>query len=525
VITRRATEPFFGISGSPGPDASRHADDLAVFEDVSQPWRRLSAPLVVGACMALLGVLYFSTLGSLVAAWSRDPFGHGFIVVPGVIYLVWRRRARLMTLQPVATAGALPVLAIVSLAWLLGKAGDIHGLQHLAVLAMPVVVTWAVVGSAVVQALAFPFGLLLFALPIDDALAGSLQTMTASVVATMLRYSGVSAVLDRHFIATTATTWDVTEACGGIHYVIAGLAVGYIYAGLVYHSWRHRAAFAAASLLIPFVGNCLRVYATILLDEAGATAVVDGTAHYAFGLLVFAGMITVLVITCGRWHEDENSAGGSPAPHRRHRAWATRRTAAIVGLTVLLVASAPLSARVLTSPTAAQTEEYRARWRVESPWTEIAGAQVSQAVTGRSGVRAFRSGERIVELDLAGFPEGGGDAGEIGFTAADQPSRPAWTDADSRRRAVVLPGRSLMLNESQLRSPQSALRRWTWFVIDGDTTASPRLAKLRFAVARLFRRTRPVLQIAVSIEEQPGTDASPVLADFVAHLEATIAVH
>src|SRR5262249_28917667 len=247
----------------PRPAGPLASHEVAIIERVTGQWGR--ACVVLGSCLALLLILHRTTIAALLVEWSRDPFGHGYVVVPGVAVLAWQRRTQIARLTPAPAPAALPLLAALSLLWLVGKAGDINAIQQVAILAMGVGVTWAVVGSAAVQALAFPLGLLCFAAPVDDVLAPALQTMTASAVAMMLHYSGVPATLEQHVLSTASTRWYVSEACGGIHYVIAGLAVGYVYAGVVYRRWRYRTLFMVAAALIPIAGNVLRVFTTVVL--------------------------------------------------------------------------------------------------------------------------------------------------------------------------------------------------------------------------------------------------------------------
>ena len=44
--------------------------------------------------LTLVG-LYWPTLVATVGAWSRNPLGQGYIVVPGALWLAWRRRKEL----------------------------------------------------------------------------------------------------------------------------------------------------------------------------------------------------------------------------------------------------------------------------------------------------------------------------------------------------------------------------------------------------------------------------------------------
>ena len=145
------------------------------------------------------------------------------------------------------------------------------------------------------------------------------------------------------------TIWRVSGACGGINYLIACVAVAYVYAGVSYRRWGHRLMFVSAAAGISLGGNCIRVYSTILLDYAGATRVAAGMGHELYGVLVFAVMVSVLLTTCGRWHE-ERPVESSSSPRSQivilsgsSKGHSVR--CAIVAM--LLVACGPVVARVL----------------------------------------------------------------------------------------------------------------------------------------------------------------------------------
>ena len=178
-------------------------------------WR--NALVALAACLTMLIWAYRSTVVSMLYTWSEDPFGHGYFVVPAVLCLAFMRRSALDSITPRAAASALPAVV----AWLLATLAGHEAIQQAAVVAIAVSLTWAVLGTAALRTLAFPLGLLLFALPVGHVVAPELQDFTGRVAAAMLRYSRVSVALADDVISTAGTRWHVSEACGGIHYLIA----------------------------------------------------------------------------------------------------------------------------------------------------------------------------------------------------------------------------------------------------------------------------------------------------------------
>src|SRR5262245_40276607 len=73
---------------------------------------------VLGSSLVLLVLLYGTTSASFLHHWSRDPLGHGYLVLPGALYLAWARRERLQHVHSRPAFWWLPLLALLSLLWL-----------------------------------------------------------------------------------------------------------------------------------------------------------------------------------------------------------------------------------------------------------------------------------------------------------------------------------------------------------------------------------------------------------------------
>jgi exosortase A len=488
--------------------------ELAVAERPATAWR--TAGVFLGCCLPVVVLVYWSTVASIVRDWSADPFAHGYFVLPAVVCLAWTRRNQLRTVTPVAAFAALPIVAALSLLWLLAAVADVHIVQQFAVVALCVGVTWAIAGTAAIRALVFPIGLLLFALPVGDWIAAPLQNVTALAAAKMLRYS-IAVTLDRQFISTATTRWHVSEACGGIHYFIACLAVGYVYAGTVYRRWSNRAAFLVAAAAIPVAGNAIRVYTTILLAESGATAVVAGMGHYLYGLLVFTIMMVVLFVTCGRWREDADVQPDSRASRLGATARPVSRTAWCAALAMAIVMTGPSYANAFMARGVAAGFIAPA---VSGPWMpgddDPIPISLDAAAAGSDIVQTYRSAGEVVTINVTSCDASVGAATLISKTPSEEEQ--AWSTDDVRRRTVEISGEPLIVNEASLRTPSTSARLWTWYDVEGTRTENRHMAKLLRAKARLAGNLRSCSLFSVATWERPGSDAAGVLADFVAHL-------
>jgi exosortase A len=488
------------------------------------PSRHSSWPaawIVLGASFGLLLAIYWPTAASVAANWSRDPFGHGYLVVPVLLYVAWRRRAALYSRTPAPSFWPLVGLALLAFVWLLGNLSATSIVQQLCLVAMFVAFVWSVLGTDAAKALMFPIGLLLFALPLGDRLVPVLQDFTARFAVEMLRLVRVPALLEGHVISIPGSSWRVAEACSGINYLVSSLAFGYLYAGLTYRRWTHRIGFFAASAAAPLIANGLRVFTTILVASLGATGVAAGMEHNLLGVAVFAVTTYVLVALCGHWRED--GAQDLPASIETKYAAGTissnSRLIFVASLGLILVAAAPLSARWL--PLTALPAEYAGQpaLRVSSPWQMVDrdpfGWRPRAASPSAETLRTYDSGGATVRVYVASY-RATQPAVKLATASNELFDRPWWASAE-RRVPVKVDGRSFRARETVLSSQRSSLRVWSWYSVSGTPTGDDYMAKVLLAKARLFRSPEGAALVAIATEERAPSNSSAVLHNFVEH--------
>src|SRR5690606_32354628 len=105
-----------------------------------------------------------------------------------------------------------------------------------------------------------------------------------------------------HFTLPTGR-WSVVEACSGLRYLIASLALGVLYAYLQFRTLRYRLAFVALAILVPIVANWVRAYGIVMLGHVSNMKIAAGADHLIYGW-VFFGMVMALLFWIGsRWRE------------------------------------------------------------------------------------------------------------------------------------------------------------------------------------------------------------------------------
>src|SRR5690606_35725986 len=97
-------------------------------------------------------------------------------------------------------------------------------------------------------------------------------------------------------ITTPVGYFEVAEACAGLKFVIAMAAFGALVANVCFRSWRRRAAFVAAALVLPVLANGVRAWGTIYVAElSGSTDFAASFDHVVYGGIFFALVIAIIL--------------------------------------------------------------------------------------------------------------------------------------------------------------------------------------------------------------------------------------
>lgn len=493
-------------------------------------WR--NASLALTGSLVLVAILYWSTLRSMVDLWRTSTFSHGFLVVPMILYLVWERRKRLALISPVVTVWAIPFLAVVGFGWLLGNLSETAILQQLCVASLVVGLVWGVLGVAAVRALMLPLAFLYFAVPFGEGLIPWLQDFSAKFAVRLLDISSVPVLLEGRYITVPGGKWEVAEACSGIRYLVASLALGFVFAGINYRSWSRRIFFFLASVVVPIIANGLRVYAIVLTGYLAGNTSAISVDHKMAGLVFFSLIMLVLFTIGARWREhpvkEPVSLASTEVEARRPEelpdrfSYFTLRTGLLFALMVLLAAAAPLGAKALWN-----RQENAAPLRstsVSAPWfaSPVDGVNWKPSFLSPISdlIQTYDSGHHTVKLYVAYY--GAGSRGGKLVTSSNQLyDRTQWFRTGEGRGMAVIGGQSVTMRQTFAKSPSgnAHLVIWNCYWVDGEFTSNDYFAKFLLARARLLDHRNGTAAIAVATQE-PVSDlqGSTVLQDFLRHL-------
>jgi exosortase A len=255
--------------------------------------------LIAAVLVAVLAV-HYETAASIVSIWYRsETFAHGFVIVPAVLWLVWRNRATVAQIVPEPEYLGLAALAALGFGWLLADLAGVLVVQQLAMVAMLPTLVFTILGRRVAWSLAFPLAFLMLAVPIGEGLILPLMNFTADFTVAALRLSGIPVYREGTFFTIPSGNWSVVEGCSGLRYLIASVVTGCLYAYLTYRSLTRRVVFLIASVVVPIVANGFRAYLIVMI------------AHLSDMKLAMASTISSTA-GCGSASSSWRSSGSDP---------------------------------------------------------------------------------------------------------------------------------------------------------------------------------------------------------------------
>lgn len=480
------------------PGTDRRGGSLAASDadfalgGVAAGWRT-AGPAVGILLLAVLGI-YWDTAAAMVGVWWRsETFTHGFLIVPISGYLIWRRRHALSTIPPAPNLWA--GVALVGLAglWMLGRAAGVMLVQHAAMTAMIPAAVWMVLGTSVVRAITFPLGYLIFAIPAGESLIPPLMDFTAAFSVELLRWTGIPVFWEGRYIALPTGNWEVAEACSGVRYLIASLAVGSLYAYLSYRRWWRRAIFVALAGLVPILANGVRAYGIIMLGHLSDMRLAVGVDHILYGW-VFFGLVMLALFWIGRlWQEhdgDQRATDVAHMPKGEHRPQGFY----IACLSALAIAGAGPVAALWLDARAAEAHSVTLQWPAgpggwSGPRQAIEPWNLGFEDAGVRAHKVYAEGEHDIHVYLVHYPRErqGKELIRSRIQVFDQKQ---WRRIAGSRRRVTIPGNGAAdIYETLVRSEHTNRALWHWYVMGGHATASAALAKLWGAWAWLRAQT------------------------------------
>lgn len=498
------------------PEALAEAESLSETA-MASPRRRALVQLAL-VWLALIA-LFASDWAAMLGQWLNSSTYNHILLVPAIVaWLAWQRRDVMLAIAPRPSRWGLAALLAALLIWVLGAFAGLSLLRQAGAVALLPASFLLLLGPRAVAAQLFPLAFMGFLVPFGDELVPPLQMITAEITIAMVRLSAIPATIDGVFIDTPAGLFEVAEACSGVKFLIAMIALGALVCNQCFKSWHRRAAFMALCLAVPILANGLRAFGIVWAAQHVGAEKAAGVDHLIYGWVFFALVIAAVLGIGWRFFDrgidepivDPARIAASPLLARLERASLTP-VAALAGLVLALISAQAWarSAENLVAPVPHQVflpevpGWRRVNYEPQVPWEPRANGAEHRLLGSYSNGRGHR-----VEVFIAVYSaqREGKEAGGFGEGALRPDSGWSWQGAGP----ALPPARSEWLR-GEGRSERLA---YTWYRSGDLTTGSNARLKLATIGDRLLLRARPTKVLILSAENQTGAPAEAVLAEF-----------
>lgn len=476
--------------------------------------------LLGGVLLAILAGFHL-TLFDMVRIWSTSStFNHGFLIAPIAIFMAWQRRTMLPPTPDAPSAWGTGYALANGLLWIAGELASIAFFQHAALVGLLIGACWTVLGRAGFRVWRFSCFYLYFAVPEGEFLVPYLQDWTALVLVEMLRLTGIPVFLEGRYLAIPSGNFVVAEACSGINYLLATLAVGTMFMYLNFRSPWRRAAFMLLVVAVPLVANGLRAYGIVMIAHLSDYKYAMGIDHFIYGW-VFFGIVIFAVFALGSLFSDVTDETARSEPERGRQGPPVRSAALTVSLVALLGAvflprlllAYADAARPLAPPIALPSVP---GWSGPEPATRRLDATFAGADTVLAGVYRGPAGEQVT-LELHYF-EGEDEGAELVSQANALFDGHRWKQLAYAHRAPPDAGGLRDLYELELRAldDQADYLAWQWYDTSGVRSAQRLPVKLAQARARLAGAADNGMNVSLWTAAPTRDQARETLAAFLA---------
>ncbi|MDE1466585.1 exosortase A [Aurantiacibacter sp. D1-12] len=489
----------------------------AVVDRLAPQWRAPLAQLAL-AWTALLALFAGDWAEMVMQWWNSSTYNHILLVPPILIWLVYQRASELAKLTPQAWWPGLIPFAGALVIWLLGDVSGLATAKHIGLVAAMQSLVVLLFGPRVSWALLFPICYAAFLVPIGDELVPALQMITADITIALTESSGIPAHIEGVFIDTPAGLFEVAEACSGVKFLIAMIALGTLVAHVCFRSWTRRIAFMALAIALPILANGVRAWGTIYIAQSQGISFAAGFDHIFYGWIFFALVMGALLAIGWKFFDrqvedpfiDGDAIAAEPRFARLEQ-YTIRPAIALVGAAAMALViviwssqSHVLEAELgdnLTLPAVQGWE--RTEYLQDYPWQPRAGGADRRLIATYADADG-----RVVEVFLALYSSQGEgkEAGSFGQGALPLDTEWRWQSGTTAPDGVV--GERLQALGSYRRVAETWYHRGDW------TGGSKLRLKIETLQDRLFLNAQPTAMLILSSEERYGVDAAQTIADF-----------
>ncbi|MFT4940013.1 MAG: exosortase A [Paraglaciecola sp.] len=338
--------------------------------------------------MLVWGWAFWPALAEMYDTWlDSNTYTHGFLIAPISLFLIWEKKAELSNVASKLFWPAMVLLLGIQLFQLMAMLAGVYLFQQIAAYLSLICIVWWLWGSAKIQIIVFPMFFLIFCIPMGEELVPWLQQITADLSVWMLQLSSVPVYREGLYLFLPNGAFEVAEACAGIRFLIASVALGTLFCYMFYSSPVKRVLFFAVALTLPILANGIRAYGIMMIGYHTDMEHATGADHLVYGWGFFAFVI-FLLFAIGNFFRDPLK----PAPEKSKLSMSS--TGLNVGSRNMLLLSVLAISTVLMTPASYLTFVQQNNQSKPADWSSLS-AQLENEIAANWGVN-FKHSSKII---------------------------------------------------------------------------------------------------------------------------------
>ncbi|SPD74996.1 Exopolysaccharide synthesis membrane protein H (Exosortase) [uncultured Desulfobacterium sp.] len=235
---------------------------------------------------------FYPAWKNLILAWSSsDEYSHGFLMVPVALYIVWRKKAKLVSMKIQPSNWGLAFIIFSLSCYLFAYFAEISTLSSLSIVLVIIGTLLYLLGYPILKELFFPIFLLLFMIPIPAQIYSSLtvplQLFVSKVSVAIAALLGVPIYREGNVLHLPDRTLQVVHACSGLRSMISLLTLSAVFGYLTLRSDALRTVLFISGIPVSILVNIFRVLLLVIAFYYFRFDLTTGTVHTVFGMLIF----------------------------------------------------------------------------------------------------------------------------------------------------------------------------------------------------------------------------------------------
>ena len=469
-----------------------------------------------------LPAIFFATTLSMVEVWNNDgSYGHGFLIFPISIWLIFQHRHKVNSYVLKPEPKAFLLFIIVAFLWLIAKVVDVQLVQQLSLIALILTSILIIFGHALFVLLSFPLFFLFLAVPMGQSLIQPMMVLTADFTVAAVQLVGIPIYRDGLLFSLPSGDWSVVEACSGVRYIITSFTLGTLYAYITYRSNAKRVSFVVIAVVVSAIANGVRAFGIVLIGHFSEMQYGTGGDHTFYGWILY-GLVILTLFYVGSIWADSRDPEKDIEPPEKTTTTSKKRLTIMIGLVVssLLVVQVLASAAVNNSYKEIGNMSFTAPQNFDA-WQMTDDRDLGWQPEIRNPeahiTKTYQYGSDLVQISIGYFPNQQQGAEAISSENKLTTHAGRWKQTDS----VDLKLENLYVTETELKYGERKLLVWNWYLVGENETPNQYIAKIINVVNVLVyqRNDAAYITLATPLLEN-NEDSRRILEDFMrdAHL-------